>query len=84
MKVKSYPHSMTYNRLDKEGNVGHSIIVTGWNGGRRKKSNDWPLVQTPSFLFVEVWNRKFSSGQILARDRRQSSQAHFVVSLRDR
>ena len=75
MKVKSYPHSMTNNRLDKEGNAYHLIIVTGWNGGRRKKPNDWPFVQTPTFSLAEVWKRKFSSGQTLARDRRQSSQA---------
>ena len=72
---QSYPHFMTCNRLDKEGNAGHSIIVTGWNGGKRKKPNDWPIVQTPSFSLVEVWKRNFSSGQTLARDRRQFSQA---------
>ena len=60
MKIKSCTHFMTYNRLDKEGNAGHSIIVTGWNGGRRKRPNDWPLVRTPSFSLVEVWKRKFS------------------------
>ena len=80
MKVKSYPHSMTYYRLDKGGNAGHSIIVTRWNGGRRKKPNDWPLVQMPSFSLAEVWKRKFSSGQILARDRCQSSQAPGRIS----
>ena len=80
MKVKSYPHSMTYNRLDKEGNAGHSIIVTGWNGGRRKKLNHWPLVETPSFSLAEVWKRKFSSGQTSARDRRQSSQSPGKIS----
>ena len=74
-KVKSYPHSMTNDWLDKEGNAGHSIIITGWNGGRRKKPNDWPLVQMPSFSLAEVWKWKFSSGQTLARDRRQFSQA---------
>ena len=66
---------MTCNRLDKEGNAGHSIIVTGWNSGRRKKPNDRPIVQTPSFSLAEVWKRKFSFGQTLARDRRQFSQA---------
>ena len=38
IKVKSYPHSMTYNRLDKEGNTGHSGSTTGGNSGRRRKS----------------------------------------------
>ena len=77
---QSYLHSMTCNQLDKEGNAGHLIIVTGWNGGRRKKPNDWPIVQTPSFLLVEVWKRKYSSGQTLARDRFQFSQAPGNVS----
>ena len=66
---QSYPHSMTCNWLDKEGNAGRSIIITGWNGERRKKANDWPIVQTPSFSLAEVWKRKFNSGQTLARDR---------------
>ena len=72
---QSYPHTMTCNQLDKEGDAGHSIIVTRWNGWRRKKPNDWPIVQMLSFLLAEVWKRKFSSGQTLARDRHQFSQA---------
>ena len=39
---QSYPHSMTCNLLDKERNPGYLSILTRWNGGRRKKSNDWP------------------------------------------
>ena len=34
---------MTFSLLNKERNPGHSGIVTGWNGGRWKKSNDWPI-----------------------------------------
>ena len=41
MEVSS-PHSMNKER-NKERNRGHSGIVTGWNSGRRKKSNYWPI-----------------------------------------
>ena len=72
---QSSSNSMTRSLLDKERNPGHSSIITGWNSGRRKKSNDWPIDQTPSFTLAENWKRKFSSGQTLARDRCQFSQA---------
>ena len=42
MEVSS-PHSMTCSLLNKDRNPGHSGIVTGWNNGRRKKSNDWSI-----------------------------------------
>ena len=42
MQVSS-SHSMTCSLLNKNRNPGHSSIVTGWNSGRRKKSNDWPI-----------------------------------------
>ena len=29
MQVKRYQHSMTYNWLDREGNVGHCSSMTG-------------------------------------------------------
>ena len=41
MKVKA-THTPC-NLLDKERNPDHSGIVTGWNSGRRRKSNDWPI-----------------------------------------
>ena len=63
---------MTCNQLDKEGNAGQWIIVTGWNGERRKKPNDWP---NAIFFVSGSLERKFSSGQTLTRDRRQFSQA---------
>ena len=106
MKVKSYPRSKTYNRLDKEGNTGYSSCMTRENSGRRKKAK-WlarpfstkmiPFHQRKFGKESWVWGQKsvwkdmlayiqnsgwslttkriFSSGQTLARDRRQSSQA---------
>ena len=71
---QSYPLSMTYNLLNKERNLGHSSIITGSNGGRREKSNDW-LYRPFSAKMIPFCQRKFSSGQTLARDRRQFSQA---------
>ena len=54
MKVESYQHSMTYNRLDREGNVGHCSSTTGRNrGGKKKGPNDWPYPLAPKwYLFV--------------------------------
>ena len=51
MKVKSYPKSKTYNRLDKEGNEGHSIIVTRWKVGEEKGPNDSPTGKKSIFFF---------------------------------
>ena len=57
---------MTCSLLNKERNPGHSGIVTGWNSGRRKKSNDWPIDrqrQNAIFLLEKfgkessVWDR---------------------------
>ena len=48
--------------------------------GEGQKPNDWPIDQTPSFLLEEIWKRKFSSGQTLARDRLQFSQLQEKVS----
>ena len=54
MKVKSYPHSITYNLLDEEKNPGHYSGMTGGNSGRRKKPNDWPDPLAPKwYLFVK-------------------------------
>ena len=88
--MKNYFHQLSANSgavcnlLDKERNPGHSSIITGWNGGRRKKSNDWPIDQTPSFSLAEIWKRKFSSRQTLARDRRQFSQLRWISRKKSR
>ena len=61
-KVNSL-HSMTCIMVNKEKNPGHLSIVTGWNGGRRKKSNDWPIDPLASkwhFFVREIWKRIFS------------------------
>ena len=68
---------MTCSLLNKERNPGHSSIMTGFNSGRRKKSNDWPIgpkAKMPFFSLEKIWKRKFSSGQTLARERCQFSQ----------
>ena len=41
-KVNS-SHTMTCHLLNKEWNPGPSGIMIGFNGGRKKKSNDWPI-----------------------------------------
>ena len=62
MKVNS-SQSMTCSLLNKEWNPGHSGIMTGSNGGRREKSNDWLLAllrQNDTFSLEEIWKRIFS------------------------
>ena len=63
MKVKSYQHSMTYNRLDREGNVGHCSSKTGGNRGRRRKGQmigQALLRQNNTFSSEEILKRIFS------------------------
>ena len=50
MKVKSYPHSMTYNRVDKEKNAGHSIIVPNGMVREGKGPNDSPTGKKSIFF----------------------------------
>ena len=75
---KSCQHSMTYNRLDGEGNVGHCRSMTGWHRERRKSQMigwDFSTKKKSTFSSEEIWKRIFISRQTLARDGRQVSQA---------
>ena len=63
MKVKSYLHSMTYNRLDREGNAGHSSSTTVVNSGRRKKSK-W-LARPFSAKMIPFRQKKFGKGSLV-------------------
>ena len=50
---------MTCTQLNKERNPGHSSIVTGWNGGKRKKSNArTPFGQNAIFFVRENLAKK--------------------------
>ena len=63
MEVKSYPHSMTYNRLDREGNAGHSSTTTGGNSGRRKKEK-W-LARPFSAKMIPFRQKKFGKESLV-------------------
>ena len=66
MKVKqSYLHSMTYNWLDREGNVGHcSRPSRERERERKKKEAKWLArafrVKNSTFSSEEIWKRIFS------------------------
>ena len=53
---------MNYNRLDREGNVGHSSSMTRGNRGRRKSQMIGQTLkrQNDTFSSEEIWKRLFS------------------------
>ena len=63
-RKSNYSHSMTCNRLDREGNVGHCSSMTGWN--REEEERGQMIGQTLSaknstFSSEEIWKGIFSS-----------------------
>ena len=60
---QSYLHSMTYDRLDREGNAGHSSSMTG---RKRRRKVKW-LAKPFSTKMIPFRQRKFGKDSLVLR-----------------